>query len=121
MSNVTVNFIAFDRAREACLMVLVEENWTRETEDQLRILQDRMFGCLEAALDGKLAEQFPESVGKTIVVRIDCYDVPWREIDEFVTRFAAGVSELPDYSPEQSPYVAGYTFEVNHGSSATPV
>ncbi|MGH1556991.1 DUF6572 domain-containing protein [Caulobacter segnis] len=98
MSNVTVNFIAFDKARDAYLMVLVEENWTREAEDHLRALQDRMFGCLEAALDGQLAEQFPESIGKTIVVRIDCYDVPQREVDEFVTRFAAGVLDSPDFS-----------------------
>ncbi len=118
MSNVIVNFIAFDKARDACLMVLVEENWTKETKDHLRALQDRMFGCLEAALDGQLAEQFPESVGKRIVVRIDCYDVPRHEVDEFVTRFAAGISELPDFSSKHSPYIAGYAFEVNHDSLA---
>ena len=97
-------------------MVLVEESWTRETEDHLRALQDRMFGCPEAALDGQLAEQFPESVGKMIVVRIDCYDVPRHEVDEFVTRFAVGVRDLPDFSPKHSAFIAGYVFEVNHDS-----
>lgn len=114
MSEVTVNFIAFDDARDACLMVLVEEAWTGGMEDHLRALQDRMFGCLDAALGGQLAEQFPGAVGKMIVVRVDCYDVSRREVDEFVSRFAAGVCELPDYSAEHSPYIAGYRFEVNH-------
>jgi hypothetical protein len=118
MSEVLIDFIAFDKARDACLMVLVEEAWNGTTEDHLRALQDRMFGCLEAALDGQLAEQFPEAAGKMIVVRIDCYDVPQSDVDEFVSRFAAGVSELPDYAAEHSPHIAGYSFEVNHEALA---
>ena len=97
-------------------MVLVEGPWMDSKEDHLRALQERIYGCLNAALDGKLAEQFPQSVGKTVVVRVDCYDVPQNEVDEFIGRFAAGVSRMPDYATEGSPYVADFRFEVNHGS-----
>jgi len=116
MGETKVNFIAFDDFREACLMVLVEGPWTESTEDHLRALQERIYGCLDAALDGQLTEQFPQAVGKTLVVRVDCYDVPRSEVDEFIGRFAAGVSTSPDYAVEGSPYIADFRFEVNHCS-----
>lgn len=119
MGETKVSFIAFDEARDACLMVLVEGPWTAATEDHLRALQDRMYGCLEAALDGQLAGQFPEAMGKTVVVRIDCYDVPRDDVDDFVSRFAAGVSTLPDYAAEDSPFVGSFRFEVNHDTLAS--
>jgi len=75
--TVTVDFIAFDDERDACLMVLVEQGpWNNPVDDHLRALQDRVYGCLDAALDGQLAEQFPKAASKQIIVRIDCYDVP---------------------------------------------
>jgi hypothetical protein len=116
MGEFTVNFIAFEEARNACIMVLVEGPWSGATDDHLRSLQDRMYGCLEAALDGQLAKQFPQSVGMTVVVRVDCHDVPRNDVDGFICRFKAGISALPDYSAEGSPYLTGFRFEVNHDS-----
>ena len=119
MGDVMVNFIAFDETRDTCLMVLVEGPWSGQTEEHLRALQDRMYGCLEAALDGQLARQFPDAQGKPVVVRIDCYDVPRQEVDEFVVRFADGIGTLPDYAAGASPYVAAFRFEVNHDTVTT--
>jgi hypothetical protein len=119
MSDVLVDFIAFDDDRDACLMVLVEEGpWIGALEDHLHRLQERIYGCLDAALDGQLAEQFPDSRGKIVVVQIDCYDVPREAVDAFVQRFASGVGLLGQYSPEGSPFVRKFLFEVNHGSVA---
>ena len=106
-----VNFIAFNEARDTCEMVLVEGPWDGDVEEHLYALQDRMFGCLNAALDGNLAEQFPEAKGKAVVVRIDCYDIPQSEVEAFVARFADGVATLPDYSTEGSPFVTSFGFE----------
>jgi len=106
VGEVTVDFIAFDETRDACLMVLVEEGpWTGPVEVHLTNLQDRIYGCLDAALDGQLAAQFPEAHGKTVVVQIDCYDLPRTDVDSFLQRFAAGVASLPDYSTEASAFV----------------
>jgi hypothetical protein len=116
MGETKINFVAFDDSRDACLMVLVEGPWTESTEDHLRALQERIYGCLDAALDGQLAEQFPQAIGKTVVVRLDCYDVPRIDVDEFFGRFVAGVSTLPDYATEGSSYVADFCFELNHCS-----
>ncbi len=100
-------------------MVLVEEGpWADSVEDHLRALQERLYGCLDAALDGQLAEQFPKASHKNIVVRVDCYDVPRAEVDEFIGRFSEGVLALPDYSAEASPWVKSFAFEVNHDTTA---
>ena len=113
--SVTVDFVAFDDERDTCLLVLVEEGpWTGSLDDHLRLLQERLYGCLEAALDGQVAENFPKAAGKSVVVRVDCYDLPVGELNDFVERFAAGVRQLPDYSPETSPWVRSFEFEVNH-------
>jgi hypothetical protein len=114
VSEVAVNFIAFDETLDACLMVLVETAWTGRTDEHLRALQARLYGCLDAALDGQLAAQFPASSGKAVIVRIDCYDVPRDEMDEFMSRFTSGVAALPDYSVDGSPFVREFRFEVNH-------
>jgi hypothetical protein len=112
---VTVDFVAFDDERDACLLVLVEQGpWTGLIDDHLRALQDRLYGCLDAALDGNVAEQFPKSVNKKFVVRLDCYGVPRDEVDEFMSRFSAGVLDRRDYSPNASPWVRSFQFEVNH-------
>lgn len=99
-------------------MVLVEEAWTEPTEVHLRALQDRLYGCMEAALDGQLAAQFPDSRGKAVIIRVDCYDLDRGEIDVFMSRFSEGVAGLSEYSTEDSPYVNEIQFEVNHDSLA---
>jgi hypothetical protein len=113
--SVTVDFVAFDDERDACLLVLVEQGpWSCPIEDHLTALQDRLYGCLDAALDGRLAEQFPAATNRIIIIRVDCYGVPRAELDEFMHRFAVGVRELPDYSPTSSLWVQSFEFEVNH-------
>lgn len=49
MGEVTVNFVAFDDERDACLMILVEEGpWGAQVHDNLIRLQGRLYGCLDA-------------------------------------------------------------------------
>jgi len=60
--TVTIDFVAFDDERDACLLVLVEQGpWSGVVEDRLKGLQERLYGCLEAALDGQVAERFPRA------------------------------------------------------------
>src|SRR4051812_6092387 len=54
MGEVSVNFVAFDETQDCCLMVLVEEGWTGPIDANLRALQDRLYGCIDAALSGQL-------------------------------------------------------------------
>ena len=96
-------------------MVLVEQGpWSGPVEDHLHSLQARLYGCLEAALDGQVAAKFPQSKGLTFVIQVDCYDLPPSRIEDLVRAFEDGISDLPDYDPAGSPFVGGFQFTVNH-------
>jgi len=111
----TIDFVAFDDDRDACLLVLVEEGpLAGSVEDHLRALQERLYDCLEAALDGQVAERFPRAANMKVVVRVDCYGVPRKEVDEFIERFSEGVLAQPDFSSSSSRWVRSFEFEVNH-------
>ena len=113
--TVTIDFVAFDDDLDACLLVLVEEGpWTGQIDDHLRSLQDRIYGCLEAALDGQLADKFPKAKGKKVIVRINCYNVQRKDVDDFVERFSEGVRGLSEYSPSSSQWVQSFEIEVKH-------
>ena len=112
------NFIAFNEARDTCEMVLVEGPWDGDIEDHLRSLQDRMLGCLNAALDGQLAANFPEAKGLNVLIRVDCYDVPRDEVEAFFGRFTDGVSAMSDYSTAGSPFVRQFLFEAGFDTVA---
>src|SRR5882757_8227165 len=92
-----VDFIARGGTADEWNMVLVEQGpWTGSIESQLRRLQDRLYGTIDAALDGKLAEKFPESKGKKIIIRLDGYNLPKAEVAEFFDRFSKGVFSTSD-------------------------
>ena len=96
-------------------MVLVEQWPWEEIDTEMRRLQDRLYGCIEGALDGSLACKFPEACGKTIVIQLDGYGLPEDEDSAFFERFAHGVMKIPDYAEElrACEYVKAFRFELN--------
>ena len=117
--NVTIDFVAFDPELGAWMLVLVEAGpWNEVTiEGRLVVLQDRLYGCLEAALDGQFAERFSEAADARVIVRVDCYDcygTTRDKVDAFMQRFSAGIRDMPDYSPASSPWVRSLEVEVTH-------
>lgn len=115
MSEVTVDFIGFDPDQDACLMVLAEHGpWTAPYDAALAQLEERLFGCMDAALDGHLAERFPPARGKAVIIRVDGFDLPRAELDAFVRRFAETAASLPDYATDASPFVARFVIEMSH-------
>jgi len=110
-----VDFVAKGSSPDEWRMVLVEQGpWAGSIDDQLRRVQERLYGCVDAALDGQLAERFPESSGKTIVIQLDCYNLPEAEIREFLGRFSKGVFSVPDYRDalKNSHFVKDISFDV---------
>jgi hypothetical protein len=115
-TDVTVDFVARGEEADQYRMILVEEGpWHGDTEANLRRVQDRLFGCVEAALEGLLAEKVPESIGKTVIVELDGYDLPERDIVEFFDAFSSGIFELEDYKGAltSSRYVSDVQFKLN--------
>lgn len=108
-----MDFIVRGHTQDEWRMVLVEQGpWSATVDDELRRIQSRLYGCLEAILDGQLAQKFPETVGKQIVVQLDCYDVPRGEVAAFFDRFASGVLQLEGFRAhvESRKFVDGVTF-----------
>jgi hypothetical protein len=117
--NTTVDFIARGSTPEEWKMVLVESGpWHGPIDSHLRNLQERLYGCVDAALDGQLAGQFPESAGKSVVIQLDCYNLPKDEVQAFFTAFARGVFSIADYrvALAESQFVKGISFDVTFDS-----
>lgn len=101
-------------------MVLVEQGPWADVPSNLRRVQDRLYSCLDAAIDGQLAELFPGSAGAAVTVRLDCYNVPEDEIGDFFRSFASAVLDLPSYKSalEASPHISAIQFAINLGVGA---
>jgi len=111
-----VDFVAKGDTPDEWKMVLVEEGpWADPVDAELRRVQERLYGTIDAALDGQLAEKFPESRGKKIIVQLDCYNCPGTEVAEFFDRFSKGVFATADYKQalDKSQFVSGITFRLN--------
>ncbi|MEP5766050.1 MAG: DUF6572 domain-containing protein [Halieaceae bacterium] len=117
MAEVTIDFVARNDDESQWSLVLVEQGpWSAtETNDELRRIQERLYACIDAAIDGNVAETYPTSAGKSFIVRLDGYNLPDDEVRNFITKFSEGIFELPDYKNalRNSNYVKSISFEVN--------
>lgn len=114
-----VDFVAKGATPDEWKMVLVEEGpWIGSIDTQLGRVQDRLYGAIDAALDGQLAERFPESSGKKIIIQLDGYNLPKAEVAEFFDRFSKGVLSKPDYQQalQNNRFIRGIAFQVNFES-----
>lgn len=110
-----VDFVVKGDSPDVMKMVLVEEGDWSDIDARLRLLQQRMYECIDAAIDGQLTDQFPETKGKKIVISIDFYDAPHKEASEFFERFSKNVFLIPSYEDalKQSEFVKDIAFEAN--------
>lgn len=117
MNSVTVDFVARGEDPQTWKLVLVEQGpWSEaEIQAQLRRVQERLYNCLDAALDGQVATRFPESLGGQITIRLDGYGLPEEEVRSFFEAFAKQVLQLPDYASAlaSTQNVGGIDFELS--------
>jgi hypothetical protein len=115
--QLTVNLVTERPSDGAFIMVLVEEGpWSvDETEINLRRIQDRLYDCVDAAVDGHFAAKFPDSLNKPVVVRLDCYDTPDKPVRDFIKRFADGIANSKDLQLDllNQGFVTSIHFEYN--------
>lgn len=97
--------------------MLVEEGPWDESHiaDQLRRVQDRLYGCLDAIVDGQISDVYPDSVNKPLEIRVDAYNVPEALLANFFDAFSANVLETPDYKTalETNDQVPSISFRLN--------
>lgn len=114
--EVIVDFVAEGEKDDEWLMVLVEEGPLNSPVDEfLHKLQDRLYNVIDAAIDGQLAQQFPQSKGKNVTIRLDCYDLPEAGIKDFYDAFSKGALQPDDYQEalQANPFVKNLYFEIN--------
>lgn len=112
MSEVIIDFITRDPWR----MVLVEQGPWEDVEANLRRIQSRLYACLDAAIDGQFADQFPDSIGAHITLQLECYSLPQAQVSSFFEAFSAGVLEAPGYKEafRTSNFVSSMDFKVSY-------
>lgn len=92
-----VDFVAPGDAPDELRLVLVEEGpWADTTRELLR-LQNRLYDCIDAVLDGELAAELPETKKARIVIQVDGYNLPKAAVSDFFGRFSQGVFTTGDY------------------------
>lgn len=71
-----VDLVSYDRERgEVALLMLEERSWGADPQ-QLRQLEDKFNAYLAYVLDGHLAQQYPDYVGKAVCFQLDCAEAP---------------------------------------------
>lgn len=115
-TDVTViDFIARTDDPGVWKIVLVEEGPWRDVTAELQRVQNRLYDCIDGALDGQLAAKFPEADGKTIILQLDGYNLPEDAVQTFWNAFSSGVMQEPDYAQalQISSHVKAFAFELN--------
>jgi hypothetical protein len=113
--NFTVDFVARGATDDEWRMVLLEQGpWQRPFDAHFRRLQSRLYDCLDAAIDGQLAERFPQSRGCRVVIQVDAYQLPAQELADFFARFTAGALATEPYRQAMlsNNFVAGLDFRL---------
>lgn len=101
----------------AFILALVEEGpWEKnEIESHLYRIQDRLYDCVDAAIDGHLAKKLPVSLGRPVVIRLDCYDVPAKQVRDFVASFAEAIAASEEIQRDLAVqgFIQSVSFECN--------
>jgi hypothetical protein len=113
----TINLVTYDPKRDAHVLVAVEQGpWpSSDNSDSLRRLQEKLYDYVDIAVDGILASKYPESKGKSVVIRLDCYDTPREDCEKFFFRFAEYIhtsKEIQTAITEQG-HIKDIDFEFN--------
>jgi hypothetical protein len=114
-----IDFVAKGETSDEWKLVLVEQGpWSESIDKQLKRVQERLYDAIDAALDGRVAEKFPDSRGKNFVIELDGYDLPKVEVADFFERFSSKVLAGPDYRQalKDNCFVHQITFQINFQS-----
>lgn len=117
MSTLIVDVVARGKNPNTFILVIVEQGpWAESSvAANMARLQDRLYDCVDAAIDGQVSEKFPESTGTKIIVRLDGYNLPQEQVQDFFARFSKGVQSAPDYvqAIAESRHVTSIDFELD--------
>jgi translation initiation factor RLI1 len=78
-----IDLITLDKASDTVVLVMTERRaWG--VAEQLAQLEEKLNRYMGYVLDGFLAEQYPQYLGKSVRIRLDCVEAPHGEAVRFV-------------------------------------
>lgn len=84
-----IDALYFDENAGVVMLLLTEPRPWDGTDGQRFLLQEKLNAYLSFALDGEMAEAYPQFAGKTLRLQLDCLEMP----DERTVGFLAMVRE----------------------------
>jgi hypothetical protein len=78
-----IDLITLDKASDTVVLVMTERRpWG--AAEQLKQIEEKLNRYMGYVLDGFLAEQYPQYLGKSVRIRLDCAEAPHGEAVRFV-------------------------------------
>jgi hypothetical protein len=79
-----MDLITVDRASDTVILVMTERRAWGAAAQQVKQIEEKLNRYMGYVLDGFLAEQYPQYVGKPVQIRLECAEQPHGEAVRFV-------------------------------------
>jgi hypothetical protein len=79
-----IDLITLDKASDRVVLVMVERRPWGAADDQLTQIEEKVNRYMGYVLDGFLGEHYPQYLGKSVSIRLDCAESPHGEAARFV-------------------------------------
>lgn len=79
-----IDLITLDRASNTVILVMTERRPWSASAEQVKQIEEKLNRYLGYVLDGFLAQQYPQYLGKSVQIRLDCAEQPHGEAVRFV-------------------------------------
>jgi hypothetical protein len=86
-----IDLIALDKAADVVVLVMTERRRWGATAEQLKQIEEKLNRYMGYVLDGFLAEQYPQYLGKSVQIRLECAEEPHGESVRFVAAMSDAV------------------------------
>lgn len=111
MQSLTIDVVAFDPVCDHYSLHLAEAerlpDEVNERRARLKAIQDRVSNAFDAAVDGYIARQYPETLGHTVRIQVNCPFGADDDIELLVQRVADYMSSADEYvmAAKESAYI----------------
>jgi Family of unknown function (DUF6572) len=86
-----IDLITLDKASDVVVLVMTERRPWGAAAEQLKQIEKKLNRYMGYVLDGFLAEQYPQYLGKSVRIRLDCAEEPRGETVRFVAAMTDAV------------------------------
>ena len=79
-----IDLITLDKATDTVILVMMERRPWGAAAEQIKQIEEKVNRYMGYVLEGFLAEQYPQYVGKSVQIRLNCAEKPHGEAERFV-------------------------------------